>query len=69
LALGVGQAGGWPARRDDRRGAIGLQPERADVILAGAFIVATVMTQLGRSTLSVSDPGPAPRRTPERFGG
>lgn len=42
---------------DDRRKIVGLQPKRADVILAGACIVKTVMEKLGKDKLSVSDRG------------
>jgi exopolyphosphatase/guanosine-5'-triphosphate,3'-diphosphate pyrophosphatase len=42
---------------DDRRKIVGLQPKRADVILAGACIVKTVMEKLGKDALSVSDRG------------
>ena len=42
---------------DDRRTIIGLQPKRADVILAGVCIVKTVMDKLQKDTLSVSDRG------------
>ncbi|MFZ0794742.1 MAG: hypothetical protein WAM65_13285 [Candidatus Korobacteraceae bacterium] len=42
---------------DDRRTIVGLQPKRADVILAGACIVKTVMDKLKKDTLSVSDRG------------
>jgi exopolyphosphatase/guanosine-5'-triphosphate,3'-diphosphate pyrophosphatase len=42
---------------DARRAIIGLQPARAEVILAGACIVRTVMEKLGRHTLTVSDRG------------
>ena len=42
---------------DDRRQIVGLQPKRADVILAGACIVKTVMEKLGKDRLSVSDRG------------
>ena len=38
-----------------RRAIVGLQPKRADVILAGACIVRTVMDKLGPQTLTVSD--------------
>jgi exopolyphosphatase/guanosine-5'-triphosphate,3'-diphosphate pyrophosphatase len=42
----------------DKRGAIvGLQPKRADVILAGACIVRTVMELLDKNELTVSDRG------------
>jgi exopolyphosphatase/guanosine-5'-triphosphate,3'-diphosphate pyrophosphatase len=40
-----------------RREIVGLQPKRADVILAGACIVATVMAKLGQDSLTVSDRG------------
>jgi exopolyphosphatase/guanosine-5'-triphosphate,3'-diphosphate pyrophosphatase len=40
-----------------RRRIVGLQPKRADVILAGACVVRTVMDKLGRESLSVSDRG------------
>jgi exopolyphosphatase / guanosine-5'-triphosphate,3'-diphosphate pyrophosphatase len=40
-----------------RRAIVGLQPKRAEVILAGACIVRTVMEKLGRQTLTVSDRG------------
>jgi exopolyphosphatase/guanosine-5'-triphosphate,3'-diphosphate pyrophosphatase len=40
-----------------RREIVGLQPNRADVILAGACIVRTVMEKLGRDSLTVSDRG------------
>ena len=42
---------------DERRTIVGLQPKRADVILAGACIVKTVMQKLGKDSLSVSDRG------------
>ena len=42
---------------DDRRTIVGLQPKRADVILAGVCIVKTVMDKLQKDTLSVSDRG------------
>jgi exopolyphosphatase/guanosine-5'-triphosphate,3'-diphosphate pyrophosphatase len=38
-----------------RRQIVGLQPARAEVILAGACIVRTVMDKLGRDSLVVSD--------------
>jgi ABC-type dipeptide/oligopeptide/nickel transport system ATPase component len=40
-----------------RRSIIGLQPDRAEVILAGACIIRTVMEKLGKDTLTVSDRG------------
>jgi exopolyphosphatase / guanosine-5'-triphosphate,3'-diphosphate pyrophosphatase len=43
---------------DEWRGIAGLQPAREDVILAGACIVRTVLSKLGRKALTVSDRGP-----------
>jgi exopolyphosphatase/guanosine-5'-triphosphate,3'-diphosphate pyrophosphatase len=40
-----------------RRSIVGLQPNRAEVILAGGCIVRTVMEKLGKSSLTVSDRG------------
>jgi exopolyphosphatase / guanosine-5'-triphosphate,3'-diphosphate pyrophosphatase len=40
-----------------RRAIVGLQPKRAEVILAGACIVRTVMDKLGQHSLTVSDRG------------
>ena len=42
---------------DARREIVGLQPKRADVILAGACIVRTVMEKLGQDSLTISDRG------------
>jgi exopolyphosphatase/guanosine-5'-triphosphate,3'-diphosphate pyrophosphatase len=42
---------------EERRGIVGLQPKRAEVILAGACIVRTVLERLGRDSLTVSDQG------------
>jgi exopolyphosphatase/guanosine-5'-triphosphate,3'-diphosphate pyrophosphatase len=42
---------------DERRAVIGLQPNRAEVILAGACVVRTVLGKLGRDSLVVSDRG------------
>jgi exopolyphosphatase/guanosine-5'-triphosphate,3'-diphosphate pyrophosphatase len=42
---------------DARRSIVGLQPNRAEVILAGALVVRTVMAKLGRDALVVSDRG------------
>ena len=41
----------------ERRQITGLQPNRAEVILAGACIVRTVLAKLGRDSLTVSDRG------------
>ncbi len=51
-----------------RRSIVGLQPKRADVILAGACIVRTVMELLGQETLTVSDRGLRHGLLVERFG-
>ena len=51
-----------------RRRIVGLQPARADIILAGACIVRTVMDRLGRDTLVVSDRGLRHGLLDERFG-
>jgi exopolyphosphatase/guanosine-5'-triphosphate,3'-diphosphate pyrophosphatase len=53
----------------ERRAIVGLQPKRADVILAGACIVRTVMDKLGRDALTVSDRGLRHGVLAERFGG
>jgi exopolyphosphatase / guanosine-5'-triphosphate,3'-diphosphate pyrophosphatase len=53
---------------DDRRTMVGLQPKRADVILAGAGIVKTVMDKLGKDKLSVSDRGLRHGLLIDRFG-
>jgi exopolyphosphatase/guanosine-5'-triphosphate,3'-diphosphate pyrophosphatase len=42
---------------DQRRHIVGLQPARADVILAGACIVRTILTSLDYERLTVSDHG------------
>ena len=42
---------------DERRAIAGLQPKRAEVILAGACVVRTVLEKLGRDSLTVSDRG------------
>ncbi len=54
---------------DARRGIVGLQPKRAEVILAGACIVRTVMEKLGKQSLTVSDRGLRHGVLAERFGG
>ena len=51
-----------------RRSIVGLQPKRADVILAGCCIVRTVMEKLGQETLTVSDRGLRHGLIRERFG-
>ena len=53
---------------DARREIVGLQPKRADVILAGACVVRTVMDKLGRDALTVSDRGLRHGVLLERFG-
>jgi exopolyphosphatase/guanosine-5'-triphosphate,3'-diphosphate pyrophosphatase len=52
---------------DARRTIIGLQPKRAEVILAGACIVRTVMEKLGKESLRVSDRGLRHGVLAERF--
>ena len=42
---------------EERRAIVGLQPARAEVILAGACIVRTVLDKLGQESLTVSDRG------------
>ena len=51
-----------------RRAIPGLQPKRADVILAGACIVRTVMEKLGMTRLTVSDRGLRHGLLVDRFG-
>ncbi|HEY7737768.1 MAG TPA: Ppx/GppA family phosphatase [Candidatus Limnocylindria bacterium] len=53
---------------DGRREIIGLQPKRAEVILAGACIVRTVMDKLGQEQMTVSDRGLRHGLLLERFG-
>jgi len=50
-----------------RRAIVGLQPKRAEVILAGACIVRTVMEKLGKDSLTVSDRGLRHGVLAERF--
>jgi exopolyphosphatase/guanosine-5'-triphosphate,3'-diphosphate pyrophosphatase len=52
----------------ERRSVVGLQPKRAEVILAGACIVRTVMAKLGMDQLTVSDRGLRHGLIAERFG-
>lgn len=54
---------------EERRVIIGLQPKRAEVILAGACIVWTVLQKLGRDALIVSDRGLRHGLLQDRFGG
>ena len=53
---------------EGRRTIAGLQPKRAEVILAGACIVRTVLEKLGRDSLTVSDRGLRHGLIVERFG-
>ena len=53
---------------DARRAIVGLQPKRAEVILAGACIARTVMEKLGKDSLTVSDRGLRHGVLTERFG-
>ena len=52
----------------ERRSIVGLQPARAEVILAGAAIVRTVLDKLGVDSLTVSDRGLRYGVLAERFG-
>ena len=51
-----------------RRSIIGLQTARAEVILAGACIVRTIMDKLGRDSVTVSDHGLRHGVIIDRFG-
>lgn len=53
---------------EDRRKIVGLQPKRAEVILAGACIVRTVMRKLRKDELTVSDRGLRHGLLVDRFG-
>jgi exopolyphosphatase/guanosine-5'-triphosphate,3'-diphosphate pyrophosphatase len=53
---------------EERREIVGLQPKRAEVILAGACIVRTVLAKLGRDSLTVSDRGLRHGLPVDRFG-
>jgi exopolyphosphatase / guanosine-5'-triphosphate,3'-diphosphate pyrophosphatase len=53
---------------DQRRAIPGLQPARAEVILAGACVVRTILTKLGHDSLTVSDRGLRHGLFIERFG-
>jgi exopolyphosphatase / guanosine-5'-triphosphate,3'-diphosphate pyrophosphatase len=52
---------------EERRSIVGLQPNRAEVILAGACVVRTVVSLLGGSALTVSDRGLRHGLLVERF--
>jgi exopolyphosphatase/guanosine-5'-triphosphate,3'-diphosphate pyrophosphatase len=54
---------------DTRRQIVGLQPKRAEVILAGACIVRTIMDKLHKSSFTVSDRGLRHGVLIDRFGG
>ena len=51
-----------------RREIVGLQTKRADLILAGACIVRTIMDKLGKDSLTVSDRGLRHGLLVHRFG-
>ena len=53
---------------DGRRAVPGLQPQRADIILAGACIVRTVLAKLDCKSLTVSDRGLRHGLLVDRFG-
>lgn len=53
---------------DERRAISGLQPQRADIILAGACILQTVIVMLSRKSLTVSDRGLRHGVLIDRFG-
>jgi exopolyphosphatase/guanosine-5'-triphosphate,3'-diphosphate pyrophosphatase len=53
---------------EERRRIVGLQPKRAEVILAGACIVRTVLEKLDSESLTVSDRGLRHGLLAERFG-
>ena len=53
---------------DERRAIVGLQPNRAEVILAGACVVRVVLTKLGCDSLVVSDRGLRHWLIADRFG-
>jgi exopolyphosphatase / guanosine-5'-triphosphate,3'-diphosphate pyrophosphatase len=55
------------AGAEERRGITGLQPGRAEVILAGALIVRTILEKLGSDSFRVSDRGLRHGLLAERF--
>lgn len=54
---------------DERRAIVGLQPKRAEVILAGACVVRGVLEKLGAESVTVSDRALRHGLLVERFGG
>jgi exopolyphosphatase/guanosine-5'-triphosphate,3'-diphosphate pyrophosphatase len=54
---------------EERRQIVGLQPKRAEVILAGACVVRTIMDRLRKQCLTVSDRGLRHGVLIDRFGG
>jgi exopolyphosphatase/guanosine-5'-triphosphate,3'-diphosphate pyrophosphatase len=54
-------------RADERREIVGIQPKRAEVILAGACIVRAVLDKVGSNGLTVSDRGLRHGLLAERF--
>jgi len=53
---------------EERRAIVGLQANRAEVILAGACVVRVVLTKLGCDSLVVSDRGLRHGLIADRFG-
>ena len=53
---------------DARRSIVGLQPKRAEIILAGACVVRTILEKLGQEEFTVSDRGLRHGLLAERFG-
>jgi exopolyphosphatase/guanosine-5'-triphosphate,3'-diphosphate pyrophosphatase len=53
---------------NERRAGVGLQPNRAEVILAGACVVRVVLTKLDCDSLVVSDRGVRHWLIADRFG-
>ncbi|HUO74744.1 MAG TPA: hypothetical protein VMU39_28520 [Solirubrobacteraceae bacterium] len=53
---------------EERRRIVGLQPKRAEVILAGACVVRTILGKLGCGSFTVSDRGLRHGLLAERFG-
>jgi exopolyphosphatase/guanosine-5'-triphosphate,3'-diphosphate pyrophosphatase len=54
--------------KEERRSIVGLQANRAPVILAGALVVSSVMEKLGQESVVVSDRGLRHGLVRERFG-